>query len=130
MTRILLLEPDKLLANTYLKALQAAGYEVDVCHAAQSAIHSADKVKPDIVIVELQLVSHSGIEFLYEFRSYADWQDVPIIILTNVPVNEFVSCEQLLMNEMNVKLYLYKPHTSLRKLLQSINELTSANVAA
>ncbi len=128
MSRILLLEPDRLLAKTYLKALQTAGHVVHVSHTAQSAISSADKIKPGIVIMELQLVSHSGIEFLYEFRSYTDWQNIPVVILTNVPANEFASCRQLLMNDLNVLVYLYKPQTSLQKLLQSINELTVTKV--
>ena len=128
MSQILLLEPDRLLSKTYLDALKSVGHKVQVCHSAQFAIMCADEIKPNVVIMELQLVSHGGIEFLYEFRSYIDWQKIPIIILTNVPTIEFSDSQQLLEDELKVEMYLYKPHTNLNKLLQSINELTSAKI--
>jgi DNA-binding response OmpR family regulator len=119
MARILLLEPDKMLAKTYLSALNVAGHSVDVAATAQSAIGAADGTKPDIVVMELQLVSHSGVEFLYEFRSYTDWQDVPVIVLSHVPAAEFAASHDLL-KRLGVKLYLYKPQTSLKKLVRAV----------
>jgi DNA-binding response OmpR family regulator len=83
---------------------------------------SADVIQPDLVILELQLVEHSGIEFLYEFRSYTDWQQVPVIIQSQVPPAEFADSWQLLHDELGVRGYLYKPRTSLTQLLASINE--------
>jgi two-component system phosphate regulon response regulator PhoB len=73
MANILLIEPDRLLAEIYQRALSSEGHNVVVCAGAQSAILSADQSTPDLVILELQLVEHSGIEFLYEFRSYSEW---------------------------------------------------------
>lgn len=125
MARILLLEPDHLLARTFCRALQAAGYAVDCCANAQAAIVAADTYRPDIVVMELQLVSHSGIEFLYEFRTYADWMTVPVIILTHVPPGEFGASRDVLMKELGVATYLYKPQTSLQKLVSSVNEHTA-----
>lgn len=130
MSQILLIEPDRLLAKTYIEALKTDGHIIKVCHSAQSAIMCADEIKPDIVVMELQLVSHGGIEFLYEFRTYIDWQCVPVIILTNVPPIEFADSQQLLRNELNVETYLYKPQTSLKKLLQSIREFTPEKIKA
>jgi DNA-binding response OmpR family regulator len=89
----------------------------------------ADDVRPDVAIVELQLVAHSGIEFLYEFRSYVDWQNIPVVALTTVPPGEFAGSSRLLTDELGVKVYHYKPVTSLAKLLASVHELTAAKVA-
>lgn len=122
MPNVLLIEPDRRLAATYQKALQAVGHAVTAASGAQSAITAADKTKPDLVILELQLVGHSGIEFLYEFRSYLDWQDTPVIIQSQVPPGEFSDSRQLLAQELGVKAYLYKPHTTLRRLLAEVNE--------
>jgi len=124
MAEILLVEPDRRLASTYAKALQAAGHHVTAVPSAQTAIMAADAVLPDLVILELQLVEHSGIEFLYEFRSYPDWQAVPIIIQSQVPPAEFSDNWQLLQDELGVQAYLYKPRTSLRRLLAQVQEFT------
>jgi len=128
MTHILLIEPDLLLARSYYDALKTAGHVVTAVPSAQAAVLAADESKPDIVIMEVQLVGHSGIEFLYEFRSYADWQQVPLIIHTVVPPNEFAGARDLLMREMGVTLYLYKPQTSLKKLLRSVAELVPLDI--
>lgn len=118
MKHILLLEPDRMLAETCILALRACEVEVCVQSVAQEAIYAADQHLPDLVIMELQLISHSGLEFLYEFRSYTDWKDVPIIVHTLVPTEEFSDSQEILFNELNVSEYLYKPTTSLRTLLK------------
>lgn len=122
MAKIVLVEPDRILAEIYSRALEAAGHQVAACPTAQSGLTVADQIQPDIVIVELQLVSHSGIEFLYEFRSYSDWQDTPILIHSQVPQSEFVDSLDLLKKQLNVAAYLYKPRTSLQELLNSIEQ--------
>ena len=120
--KLLLVEPDRVLAKTYAEALLGAGHHVVAAATAQGAIQAADALVPDLVILELQLVEHSGIEFLYEFRSYVDWQDKPVIIQTHVPPAEFGGSRQLLKTELGVGAYLYKPHTSLRELLAHVSE--------
>jgi len=108
MANILLIEPDRVLADTYGQALTVAGHHVVAAATAQAAIQAADAMEPSLVILELQLVEHSGIEFLYEFRSYLDWQ--------------FNNSRELLKDELGVQLYLYKLHTSLRELLAHVRQ--------
>ena len=121
MPNILLIEPDQVLADIYSQSMTKAGHKVMVRAGAQTAIMAADELKPDLVIIELQLVEHSGIEFLYEFRSYADWRGIPVIVHSHVPVNEFDGSHDLLKNELGVETYLYKPQTSLRQLIDAID---------
>lgn len=123
MADILIIEPDRLLAETYRRAFVHEGHEVLICASAQSGIFAADAVKPDLVILELQLIEHSGIEFLYEFRSYPEWQGIPVILQTNVPPTEFLQSSNLLRSELRVATYLYKPVTNLQSLLRSAREL-------
>ena len=121
---VLLIEPDRVLAETYQKALEAAGHKIVVCASAQAAIFAADNAKPDIVVLELQLIEHSGIEFLYEFRSYPEWQDTPVIVHSQVPPAEFSASKDILEGELGVRAYYYKPLTSLRALLRAVNQFS------
>ncbi|MGH7241238.1 MAG: response regulator [Candidatus Saccharimonadales bacterium] len=120
---VLIIESDKLLATTYARALHAVGHQPICCTNAQQAIFAADAHTPDVVLLELQLVSHSGIEFLYEFRSYPEWQDIPVIILSHVPPAEFADSWEVLSGELGVTDYLYKPHTTLVKLTETVQNL-------
>lgn len=126
MKRVLLIEPDKVLADTYRQAMRSQGYEVAMANGAQAGVLAADEKRPDVIVLEIQLVGHSGIEFLYELRSYPEWQDIPVIIQSQVPPVEFQDSASLLKDELGVQAYLYKPHASLRQLLKELNDLVPA----
>lgn len=126
MAKVLIIEPDLKLARIYANALKLRQHQVAVAHTAQDAIVEADEAKPAVVILELQLTAHSGIEFLYEFRSYSDWAKVPVIILSNVPPAEFEASRKLLHDRLGVVAYHYKPQTSLQTLLHAIDNTVAS----
>jgi DNA-binding response OmpR family regulator len=117
--RIVLIEPDRVLAATYAQALERRGHTV--CHAvsAQMAVHLADEAVPDVVVLELQLPRHNGVEFLYEFRSYGEWLQVPIVVHSFVSLSE-LSMTADIQTELGIVQALYKPTTSLRQLCDVI----------
>jgi CheY-like chemotaxis protein len=122
--RILLLEPDSVLAGSLTAGLINAGYDVQHVYSAQAAVSSADRLKPDLVFCELQLTAHSGIEFLYEFRSYSDWSVIPVVIYSSVPPVEFNASRNGLTYDLKISGYLYKPDTTLAEVIDWANKLT------
>lgn len=122
MADILMLEPDAVLARIYRQTFESAGHTVRRSVSAQDGIFQIDTRVPDVVIVELQLVAHSGIEFLYELRSYSEWQQLPVLIHSCIPPIEFEDSQQLLRDMLHVHAYLYKPQTTLQTLLRAIRE--------
>jgi len=122
MAHILLVEPNTILAQIYLSALAQLGHSVRVATDAQAAIEAADEKMPDLVVLELQLVQHNGIEFLYEFRSYIEWQTVPVMVLTMIPMAELEG-NVVLWHELMLSTYLYKTRTSLQQLLRTVEDL-------
>ncbi|HEX8182055.1 MAG TPA: response regulator [Candidatus Saccharimonadales bacterium] len=130
MADILLLEPDAILANLYMQAFSFSGHTVRRTVSAQDAVFQVDESMPNVIIVELQLVAHSGIEFLYELRSYHEWQHIPVLIHSCIPPTEFSDSTSLLRDKLGVKEYLYKPHTSMQKLLRSITDISPAAITA
>jgi DNA-binding response OmpR family regulator len=126
MAQLLLVEPNTLLAQTYTAALQHAGFSVAHATGAQTGIDAADAHMPAVVILELQLPEHSGLEFLHEFRSYAEWRDVPVIVNTMLPPSKLRPLAAALEGELGIRAILYKPRTSLDDLLRAVR----AHVAA
>lgn len=120
MAQVLIVEPDCKLAEVYAAVLRSRRHAAVMAATAQGAILEADKTKPDVVLLELQLVEHSGVEFLYEFRSYADWAAVPVIIVSNVPPSEFEHSQRILAERLGVVAYHYKPQTSLQTILHAV----------
>lgn len=126
---ILIVEPKKLLAEALCKALSPSDYLVNVATSAQTAIASADDDLPDLVILEIELARHNGIEFLYELRSYADWLDVPVIVYSHVSPSRFKLTGKEL-GALGVKRYFDKSKTSLAELIATVDsELADAPVS-
>jgi len=122
MAAILLVEPDIALGRMYTSALEQPGYGVVWCRDGQTAIMAADEQRPDAVVIELHLAGHSGVEFLYEFRSYNEWRLVPIVVHTLVPPTDD-GIGTSLWEQLHIAQYLYKPHTSLKRLLKCVDDV-------
>lgn len=122
MNNVLIVEPNKVLAKTYAKSLDLIGIKSYIASGAQEAIDCADNNTPNIVLLELQLAEHSGLEFLYEFRSHTDWRHVPIIINTNIPSQRITQNKQQL-DRLGIRKVLYKPQASLNDITREIRAL-------
>lgn len=118
---VLLIEPNIVLSRTYSAALSEVGHSVMAAQSAQSAIHASDEQIPDCIILELQLSSHSGVEFLYELRSYTEWRDIPVIVHSLVPP-ESLALTSDKKQQLGIAEYLYKPATRLSKLTAAVEE--------
>lgn len=115
-----MVETDKLIADNLCCYLEKSGHTVDWQLDLQAAINAADQHRPDLVLLDLMLCGRSGVEFLYEFRSYPDWQDVPVVLFSNISIRDLGSSTAG-FNELNISAYHYKPTTSLSQLAQSID---------
>jgi len=121
LTQILLVEPNQKIAKVISDfLLRDRGVKVNVAHSAQEAIHSADQVSPDLVILELAMPMQNGFAFLHEFRSYEDWSEVPVIIHSHLARDEAMKSKSWKL--LGAKRYFYKPRTSLARLQQAVIE--------
>ncbi len=122
--RLLLVDHHKMTARS-LRSLYPDA-DVDVSIHASAAITKAANSTPDIVVVELSLAAHSGLEFLYEFRTYKDWQAVPVIIYSSIQLPDHIMRSRA-WEQLGIARYLYKPQCSLRALRQTIDAFTVAS---
>jgi len=119
-SRILIVEPDSNAQATLVETL--VKYEIVTAANAPQAIEMADEQGIDMVIMEMSLAGHSGMEFLYEFRTYTDWIDVPVVVFSSVKLDRDIT-DSRTWEQLNVASYLYKPSTSLEKLKSVVDKL-------
>lgn len=120
--KALVLETDKMFAHNICRHLEVHGYKTDWQVDPQEAIISVDVEPVDIIIMDVVLAGRSGIEFLYEFRSYPDWANIPVIIYSSVPARE-VGDSAAGFEQVNIKAYLYKPTTPISSLVAHVNNI-------
>jgi DNA-binding response OmpR family regulator len=111
---VVLLEPDKILAENYEFELSNFGFKVRRFYNPQDAVQAMDDNLPNAIILELQLSPLSGVAFLYELRSYEDFANVPVIVYSSIPKENF-KIDDKGWAELGVIKYFYKPRIPITK---------------
>jgi len=81
--RILIVDDDEAVLQTFAKALSFEGYDVRV--AATPAIGLAaleEAPPPDAILLDLQMPFVNGLGFLYRLRSREEYRRTPVAIIT------------------------------------------------
>lgn len=128
MAKILLIESDHILADGITKILGRDGHRVNWYTDLQAATDSVDEEVPQLIIMDLMLGGRSGAEFLYELRSYPEWQRLPVVIYSNVEPDAMGS-DNVGFRQLAIAAYHYKPTTSLSQLLGSVNSILQSTRA-
>lgn len=79
MTRVLVVDDEQQLARGLAVNLSARGYDVDVAADGQSALDSASRHRPDVVVLDLGLPDIDGLRVIEGLRA---WSTMPIIVLS------------------------------------------------
>lgn len=120
MKKILLVEDDVWLSELYGKALERMdGVDVLYANSAGSALKALDKESADLLILDIFLDGHNGIELIHELASYSDTRQTPVIILSAVSENDFGMANNR-WEQYGVVKYLYKPSTKPSDLINEV----------
>jgi len=108
--RVLLVEDDFDLGEMYGLALKKADHGVFWVRSAQGALDVLDEEKIDVIILDMMMPVNNGLNVLHELRSYEDWRNIPVFILSSLKPDEIgASSKQL--KSLGVYKYLVKSET-------------------
>ena len=78
--RILVVDDDKLVCISLKKALTRLDNEVEVCMDGNEAIHAIKTFEPDLILLDIYLTTHNGLELLRIIKT--EGIDAPVIMIT------------------------------------------------
>jgi two-component system response regulator RegX3 len=78
-TRILFVEDEPSISEPFAKALAREGFEAVTARTAREALALAERIEPDLVLLDLALPDGDGRDVCRELRKLSD---VPIVMLT------------------------------------------------
>lgn len=81
---ILVVDDDQGIVNTIKEDLESEGYRVHVGFDGQMAVALARRVKPDLIILDIDMPITSGIKALEYLRKFPETQTIPVIFLTGL----------------------------------------------
>jgi DNA-binding response OmpR family regulator len=79
MSKVVIVEDDKLVALIYENKLKAEGHQVSVAHDGVTGFKMIQEIKPDMILLDLMLPNMSGIDIIKRLRSDAAFENVQII---------------------------------------------------
>jgi len=77
---ICVIEDEQVIAGAVAARLRAEGFAVEVAHDGPSGVALCDRVRPDLVVLDVMLPRASGFEVCREIRKSGS--EVPILMLT------------------------------------------------
>lgn len=80
MSKILIIEDDKIISNGLKQALENEGYQVQCAFDGDMGLYMAKTESPDLVIMDVMMPSMNGFEVTTELRRHGE--QVPILILS------------------------------------------------
>jgi len=80
MAKILIVEDQKDMVTGLVFNLEAQGYEVSAAYDGEAGLSSAEREKPDLIVLDIMLPKKDGFEVCRELRRKG--HDVPILMLT------------------------------------------------
>ncbi len=80
--RILLVEDNELNSRLLQKVLESAGLEVTIFNNAEEALNELLTIKPDLILLDLQLPGMSGYDFVDQYKRINGNQQIPIIAVS------------------------------------------------
>ena len=78
----LLIEDDRDVATLFRHVLNLAGYESESILDGKEAMDRLASIRPDIVLLDLQLPSMSGVEILKRMRADERMKTIPVVVVT------------------------------------------------
>ena len=86
MSRVLVVDDDEMVVQSYARTLGRLGYNVDTANSGQQAIDRFRAEASDVVLSDLAMPDMDGLAFLRELRRFD--LDVPVVIVTGAPSME------------------------------------------
>lgn len=88
MAKIAIIEDDQAISQMYRFKFEAEGYDVQTAENGKLGLELAEKMKPDIILLDLMMPEMTGDEVLVKLRASAWGKTIKVIILTNMGEQE------------------------------------------
>lgn len=80
--KVFIVDDNETNISTFTDYLQARGYEVDVAHNGIEALLRLRDMKPDVILMDIQMPGMDGLEVMQQVRKDKGLQHIPIVALT------------------------------------------------
>jgi len=80
--RILIVDDDETVLQTFAKALSLEGYDVRIAASPLVGLQAVEETAPDAILLDLRMPFVNGVGFLYRLRALSGHRHTPVAIIT------------------------------------------------
>ncbi len=120
MHKVAIVEDDQAISQMYRLKFESEGYEVETAGNGKLGLELAEKMKPDIILLDLMMPEMNGDEMLLKLRKTSWGKNIKVIILTNMGEQEAPES----IKHLNVRRFIVKAEMTPRQVAEMVkNEL-------
>jgi signal transduction histidine kinase/DNA-binding response OmpR family regulator len=122
---VLLVDDDEIMRQSVRRALEQEGWEVHEAENGKLGLEHLAEHRPDVIMLDLMMPVMNGFEFLAEMRQRADWQDIPVLVVTA----KDLSAEESETLHGDVERVMQKGTSTLDELLGELGRVLPRSIA-
>ena len=119
MYKVAIIEDNQPIREMYSLKLKNSGYEVYTATNGQEGLELLEKIRPELVLLDINMPIMNGDEMLEKLRA-TDWGALlKVIVLTNFSKDEAPS----ILRFLNVERYIVKAHYTPAQVMKIIEQV-------
>lgn len=122
MSKIAIIEDDPVINQMYRMKFEADGFEVEVATNGKSGVALVEKMRPDIVLLDMQMPEMNGTEALGEIRKHEWGKNLTVLVLTNLGEEEAPKG----LKSLGIHSYIVKADLTPRQVVERVKEALKA----
>lgn len=116
--KIAIIEDDATISQMYRMKFEAEDFEVQTAENGELGVALVEKMRPDVILLDLRMPEMTGAEALAEIRKHTWGKHIPVLVLTNVGEEEAPST----LESLNVNAYIVKAELTPRQVVEKVKE--------
>ncbi len=123
--KIAIIEDDQAISQMYRIKFEANGYEVETAENGKLGLALAEKMRPDIILLDLMMPEMNGDVMLGELRKLPWGKNIKVVILTNMGEQEVPEN----IKQLGVSAFILKADMTPRQVAELVKKQLSQNTA-
>ena len=122
--KILIAEDESALREVLHDRFEKSGYEVEVAKDGAEVMPMVQKIKPDIILLDLVMPKKNGFEVLAELKAHPDYKVIPVIVISNLGGDEDIK-KSLTLGAVD---YFVKAQHPMKEIVEKVEAILAKGV--
>ena len=118
MHKIVIVEDEEALARVLKEKFESEEFEVELAMDGKVALPTIQKMRPDLVLLDLMLPKRDGIDVLKDIKADRDLEATPVIVLSNLDGDEDI--KQAI--SLGAKDYFVKSQHPIKEVVEKVKD--------